>query len=105
MADDITVIRDGHTIETLHKGVDDISEDRIIKGMVGREIADRFPKRKDVKIGDVSMEIKNWNVYHPIYTDKKVVDDVSLYVRKGEKKPFCPMWQRAKAKAEAKAAR
>ena len=27
-----------------------------------------------------------------------------IYVRKGEKKPFCPMWQRAKAKAEAKAA-
>ena len=84
VADDITVIRDGHTIETLHKGTDDISEDRIIKGMVGREIADRFPKRHDVKIGDVSMEIKNWNVYHPIYTDKKVVNNVSLHVRKGE---------------------
>ena len=84
VADDITVIRDGHTIETMHKGVDEISEDRIIKGMVGREITDRFPKRKDVKIGDVSLEIKNWNVYHPVYTDKKVVDDVSLYVRKGE---------------------
>lgn len=84
VADDITVIRDGHTIETLHKGTDDISEDRIIKGMVGREIADRFPKRHGVQIGDVSLEVKNWNVYHPIYTDKKVVDDVSLYVRKGE---------------------
>lgn len=84
VADDITVIRDGHTIETLHKGTDDISEDRIIKGMVGREIADRFPKRHGVEIGDVSLEIKNWNVYHPVYTDKKVVDDVSLYVRKGE---------------------
>ena len=84
VADDITVIRDGHTIETLHKGTDDISEDRIIKGMVGREIADRFPKRHGVQIGDVSLEIKNWNVYHPVYTDKKVVDDVSLYVRKGE---------------------
>ena len=84
VADDITVIRDGHTIETLHKVTDDISEDRIIKGMVGREIADRFPKRHGVEIGDVSLEIKNWNVYHPVYTDKKVVDDVSLYVRKGE---------------------
>lgn len=84
VADDITVIRDGHTIETLHKGVDDVSEDRIIKGMVGREIADRFPKREHVRIGDVSMEIKNWSVFHPVYTDKKVVDNVSLYVRKGE---------------------
>ena len=69
VADKITVIRDGSTIETLTKGVDDFSEDRIIKGMVGREIADRFPKRHGVKIGDVSMEVKNWTVYHPIYTD------------------------------------
>ena len=84
VADDITVIRDGKTIETLHKGVDDISEDRIIRGMVGREIADRFPKRTGVTIGDVCMEVKNWTVYHPVYREKKVVDDVSMYVRKGE---------------------
>ena len=84
VADDITVIRDGHTIETLVKGKDDISEDRIIKGMVGREISDRFPKRHDVKIGDVALEVDNWNVYHPIYAGKKVVDNVSFKVRKGE---------------------
>lgn len=42
VADKITVIRDGSTIETLVKGVDEFTEDRIIKGMVGREIADRF---------------------------------------------------------------
>ena len=84
VADDITVIRDGKTIETLHKGVDDISEDRIIRGMVGREIADRFPKRHGVKIGEVSMEVKDWSVYHPIYREKKVVDNVSLNVRRGE---------------------
>ena len=84
VADDITVLRDGKTIETLTKGVDDISEDRIIRGMVGREIADRFPKRHGVEIGDVALEIENWNVYHPIYTEKKVVDNVSLNVKKGE---------------------
>ena len=84
VADKITVIRDGSTIETLTKGVDDFSEERIIKGMVGREIADRFPKRQGVKIGGVSMEVKNWTVYHPLYSERKVVDNVSLYVRKGE---------------------
>lgn len=52
--------------------------------MVGREIADRFPKRPDVKIGEVNLEIKDWTVHHPLYTERKVVDDVSLYVRKGE---------------------
>ncbi len=84
VADKITVIRDGSTIETLIKGVDDFSEDRIIKGMVGREIADRFPKRRDVSIGDVNMEVRDWTVYHPLYSERKVVDNVSLKVRKGE---------------------
>ena len=84
VADDITIIRDGQTIETLHRGVDDFSEDRIIRGMVGREIADRFPKRPGVTIGEVAMEVKDWNVYHPIYAGKRVVDNVSFHVRKGE---------------------
>ena len=84
VADDITIIRDGKTIETLHKGVDDISEDRIIRGMVGRELSDRFPKRHGVEIGETSLEVEHWNVYHPIYTEKKIIDDVSLYARKGE---------------------
>ena len=84
VADDITVLRDGQTIETLTKGVDDISEDRIIRGMVGRKMEDRFPKRNNVAIGDVALEVENWNVYHPIYTEQKVIDNVSFQVRKGE---------------------
>ncbi|WP_155951057.1 multiple monosaccharide ABC transporter ATP-binding protein [Pseudobutyrivibrio sp. MD2005] len=84
VADHITVIRDGSTIETLDKKVDDFSEDRIIKGMVGRALTDRFPKRHDVKIGDVAMEVKDWTVYHPQYAERKVVDGVSMNVRKGE---------------------
>ncbi|WP_026491085.1 multiple monosaccharide ABC transporter ATP-binding protein [Butyrivibrio sp. XPD2002] len=83
VADKITVIRDGSTIETMTKGVDDFSEARIIKGMVGRELSDRFPSREH-HIGDVKMEVKNWNVYHPLYMDRKVVDNVSINVRKGE---------------------
>lgn len=83
VADKITVIRDGSTIETLVKGKDDISEDRIIRGMVGREIADRFPKRES-NIGDINFEVDDWNAYHPLYSEKKIVDNVSIYVRKGE---------------------
>ncbi|MCR4676205.1 MAG: ATP-binding cassette domain-containing protein [Sphaerochaetaceae bacterium] len=84
VADSITIIRDGQTIETLDKKNDDISEARIIRGMVGREITDRFPKRANKKIGDVMMEVKDWNVYHPIFMEKKVVNNVSFNVRKGE---------------------
>ncbi len=83
VADKITVIRDGMTIETLDKNTDDISEGRIIQGMVGRELSDRFPKRES-HIGDVKFEVKNWSCYHPVYSERKVVDNVSINVRKGE---------------------
>ena len=85
VADKITVIRDGSTIETIdNHGTEPVSEERIIKGMVGREIVNRFPKRENVKIGDVRMEISNWTVHHPLYPERKVVDNVSMYVRQGE---------------------
>jgi putative multiple sugar transport system ATP-binding protein len=84
VADHITVIRDGAAIETLNKTIDDITETRIIKGMVGRELTDRFPKRTGKCIGSVAMEIKNWTVYHPQYSERKVVDNVSLHINKGE---------------------
>jgi putative multiple sugar transport system ATP-binding protein len=80
VADEITVLRDGCTIETL--GKQDINEQRIIRSMVGREITDRFPKREK-NIGDVVFEVKNWQVFHPMY-DRKVVDDVNLALKKGE---------------------
>jgi len=83
VADTITVIRDGATIETLDKDKDDISENNIIKGMVGRKLTDLFPKRTP-KIGDISFEVRDWNVYDPLVADKKVIDDVNFNVRKGE---------------------
>ena len=84
VADKITVVRDGSTIETLDAAVDDISETRIIKGMVGREITDRFPKRHDVALGDVMMEVRDWTVYHPEFSERKVCDGVNINVRAGE---------------------
>ena len=84
VADKITVVRDGSTIETIENPDKQIPEDRIIKGMVGREITDRFPKRPGVEIGDVMMEVKDWTVYHPQYEGRKVCDNVSIKVRRGE---------------------
>ena len=83
VSDKITVIRDGKTIETLDKATDDISEERIIRGMVGREMTNRFPKRASA-IGETSLEVEHWTVHHPLYPERKVVDDVSLKLRKGE---------------------
>jgi putative multiple sugar transport system ATP-binding protein len=83
-ADRITILRDGKSIETLDKKADEISEPRIIKGMVGREMTNRFPKRQPIPRGDVAFEIRDWTVYHPLYAGKKVVDNVSLKIYHGE---------------------
>ena len=83
-ADRCTIIRDGTTIETLTKGVDDLSEDRIIKGMVGRSMDDRYPARKHNVSKDVMLEVKNWTVHHPLYPEKVVDDNISCKVHKGE---------------------
>lgn len=84
VADSITVIRDGHTIETLKKGVDEFTEDRIIKGMVGRELTNRYPERIDCPVGDVVLEVKNWNVYHPEDANRQVLKNINIKVRAGE---------------------
>ncbi len=83
-ADRITIIRDGKSIETLDKKVDQITEPRIIKGMVGREMTNRFPPYQHKTTGAVAFEVRNWTVYHPLYGEKKVVDDVSISIRHGE---------------------
>ena len=83
VCDSITVLRDGATIETLDATGGKISEDRIVKGMVGRELTERYPKRVS-KIGDVLFEVNNWNVYHPDYSDRKIVDNVNIKVKRGE---------------------
>jgi putative multiple sugar transport system ATP-binding protein len=83
VADSITILRDGATIETLDCHKDQISEDRIIRGMVGRDLINRFPPRES-NIGEVIFEIRDWNVYHPIHEDRKVSSDVNITVRKGE---------------------
>jgi putative multiple sugar transport system ATP-binding protein len=88
VADTITILRDGKTIETLGVArgsgrAASISEDRIIKGMVGREITDRFPKRNN-PIGDVVFEVRDWTVYNPDDPERKKLDKVNISVRAGE---------------------
>jgi putative multiple sugar transport system ATP-binding protein len=83
VADSITILRDGATIETLDARTENISENRIIRGMVGRDITHRFPPRES-KIGEVIFEVRDWNVYHPLHADRKVSTNVNINVRKGE---------------------
>lgn len=83
VADSITILRDGQTIETLDVKEDQVTEDRIIKGMVGRDLTNRYPERIP-NIGEIIFEVKDWNVYHPQQLNTKVIDDVHLNLRKGE---------------------
>ncbi|BBB48853.1 multiple monosaccharide ABC transporter ATP-binding protein [Pelolinea submarina] len=83
VADSITILRDGATIETLDCAKETITEDRIIRGMVGRDLTHRFPERKS-NIGETIFEIRDWNVYHPLHTDRKVSDNINISVRRGE---------------------
>ena len=83
VADSITILRDGKTIETLDMEKDEVTEDRIIRGMVGRDLTQRFPERQP-DIGDVIFEVKNWTVHHPQHPERKVIDNVSITLRRGE---------------------
>lgn len=83
VADQITILRDGSTIETIIKETNMIDENRIIRGMVGRDIVDRFPKRNH-QVGDIIFEVKDWVVHDPMNTERKVIDGVNFNVRAGE---------------------
>ncbi|MFE6964325.1 multiple monosaccharide ABC transporter ATP-binding protein [Agromyces sp. NPDC057679] len=83
IADEITIIRDGHTIETLDVKAGGVDEDRIIRGMVGRSLESRFPDRTP-HIGDVFFEVKDWTIQHPQVPERLVAKGSSFNVRRGE---------------------
>jgi len=83
IADTTTVIRDGRTIETLDMREGKVSQERIIRAMVGRPLENRFPPHTP-QIGEEVLRIEDWTVHHPIDQERKVVDGVSLNVRRGE---------------------
>ncbi|WP_207454553.1 multiple monosaccharide ABC transporter ATP-binding protein [Desertivibrio insolitus] len=83
IADKVTIIRDGKTIETLDLQKDDISEERIIKGMVGRDLENRYPDRTP-KIGEEIFRVEDWSVRDPRDTSRLVIDNAHLSVRAGE---------------------
>ncbi|MCK1795768.1 sugar ABC transporter ATP-binding protein [Streptomyces sp. XM4193] len=92
IADRVTILRDGRSVETLPvretpDAEPQIAEDRIIRGMVGRDLENRFPERTPytgADAGEVALEVSGWTVRHPLDHQRKVVDDVSLEVRRGE---------------------
>ncbi|MFJ3959272.1 multiple monosaccharide ABC transporter ATP-binding protein [Arthrobacter sp. NPDC090010] len=83
IADSITIIRDGKSIETLDVKGDGVDEDRIIRGMVGRSLESRFPDHTP-QIGETFFEVKDWTVGHPQIPDRLVCKGSNFFVRRGE---------------------
>jgi putative multiple sugar transport system ATP-binding protein len=83
IADEITIIRDGKTIETLNVKGDGVNEDRIIRGMVGRSLESRFPDRTP-KIGETFFEVRDWTVQHPLDASRLVCKNSNFHVKRGE---------------------
>lgn len=83
VADEITILRDGMTVKTLNCHEEEISEDIIIRSMVGRELANRYPPRS-VPIGETIFDVKNWNVFHQQHRDRQILHNININVRKGE---------------------
>ncbi|MET7284714.1 multiple monosaccharide ABC transporter ATP-binding protein [Streptomyces sp. NPDC005573] len=87
VADKVTILRDGRSVETLDVRAPGTTEERIIAGMVGRDLDHRFPERtphRTARDAPPALEIRGWSVHHPIDRQRKVVDDVSVHVRRGE---------------------
>lgn len=83
VADTITVIRDGATVSTLDAKTEEITEDRIVRDMVGRGMSQRYPARTR-HAGETLLEVKNWNVWHSEHKTRQVIKDINFHVRAGE---------------------
>ena len=83
VADRVTVLRDGRTVDTMDTADGRLEEDRIIRRMVDRDLNQRYPVREP-KIGETILEVADWRVHHPLHAERVMVRDVSLHVRRGE---------------------
>ncbi len=81
MSDRITVLRDGKTVGT--HNAKDLTKDKVISLMVGRDVGEIFPESLH-EFGETVLEVKNLNAFDFDNKNKKLVNDVSFSVRKGE---------------------
>lgn len=83
IADKVTVLRDGHTICTLDAKKGEVSENLLIKHMVGREIDNIYPRREHVRSNEVIFEVKDWTAYHRAL-GRTILRNINFHVKKGE---------------------
>src|SRR5260370_5174736 len=79
VADRITVLRDGRTVDTLDCHAGAVEEDRIIRKMVDRDLEHRVPRREP-KVGEPVFKVENWSVYHPLHADRQVIRNFAFHL-------------------------
>ncbi|MER2105673.1 MAG: xylose ABC transporter ATP-binding protein [Solibacillus sp.] len=80
LADSVTILRDGKTIST--NPIAEMTEEKIITKMVGRELTELFPyEAHDISEENV-LHVENYTSYNK--SGKKVVSGINFHVKKGE---------------------
>ncbi len=83
IADSVTVIRDGRSIITLDASKGEVTEQAMIKHMVGREIDNIYPPRAHKRSDEVVLEVDNWNVFDPA-VDRTILKNNRFTIKRGE---------------------
>ncbi len=83
IADRVTILRDGKTITTLEAA--GLTEEKIIQGMVGRDLDHRFPPRSAAAtVGEEILRVEDWTVHSPVQHGRVLVSGANLTLRRGE---------------------
>ena len=77
----VQIIRDGQTIANYP--IEEADRNRLVEDMVGRKVENLYPK-KETEIGEEILRVEHVSMPHPTKPGKKIVDDVSFSVHRGE---------------------
>ncbi len=83
VADTVTVLRDGKTVCTLDASNGEVSENILIKHMVGRSIENIYPERTRHEATEIVFEVKDWSAYDP-RIGREILKNINFQIKKGE---------------------
>ncbi|MCC8166710.1 MAG: sugar ABC transporter ATP-binding protein [Planctomycetes bacterium] len=82
IADRLTVLRNGEWVVT--ETAENLPERELVKKMVGRELDNRFPPRRETIRDRVRLRVENMSIHNPDLPDRFLVHNVSFSAHEGE---------------------
>ena len=82
ICDEVTVLRDGSTIDT--KPIGELDEKKIISMMVGRDMVNRYPPKVPCTSEEKILEVCNMNLMDFDEPEKYILKDIHFYLKRGE---------------------